>query len=395
MEMADKTLKKMEVFRGFIQIPATALCELVGNTRLPCSTTLNGYPAKLDKYGRLWSSYLKNRFPVGTEIVINKTEEGYHISPSDVSKANLASEMKNQDNIKPIDIDSESKSDVFYRVLQGDCVHHLKDGSISNIHLTFLDPPYRQGKDYRFFDDNQPAWKYWSWLKEILSKVYEVTVDGGAIYFMQREKNAEQVLRVLRKTGWKFQNLVVWKKKTSAVPVNSGFSKHYQIIAYATKGEKPRVFNRLRIDLPPLPEHKYEHENGVYLTDVWDDIRELTSGYFAGDEAIRDAQGKRVHIQQSPIALLLRIVLSSTLPRDTVFDPLAGTGTTLVVAYQLRRNSIGIEIDPNYVELIKKRLSFSRPSDNVSQYCDYYRFTPNLRKIWPLKGVVTEQRSLF
>jgi len=395
MEMADKTLKKMEVFRGFIQIPANALCELVGNTRLPRSTTLNGYPAKLDKYGRLWSSYLKNRFSVGTEIVINKSEEGYRISPSDIQKANLTSEMKHQDDMKPIDIDSESKLDVFYRVLQGDCVQHLKDGSISDIHLTFLDPPYRQGKDYRFFDDNQPVWKYWSWLKEILSKVYEVTVDGGAIYFMQREKNAEQVLRVLRKTGWKFQNLIVWRKKTSAVPVNSGFSKHYQIIAYATKGEKPRVFNRLRVDLPPLPEHKYEHENGVYLTDVWDDVRELTSGYFAGNEAIRDTQGKRVHVQQSPIALLLRIVLSSTLPGDTVFDPLAGTGTTLVVAYQLRRNSVGIEIDPNYVELIKKRLSLLRPSDNISQYCDYYRFTPNLRKIWPLKGVVTEQRSLF
>ena len=77
------------------------------------------------------------------------------------------------------------------------------------------------------------------------------------------------------------------------------------------------------MDLPPLPEHKYERENGVYLTDVWGDIRELTSGYFAGDEAIRDSKGSRVHTQQSPVALLLRIILSSTLPGDTVLDPLA------------------------------------------------------------------------
>jgi len=93
--------------------------------------------------------------------------------------------------------------------------------------------------------------------------------------------------------------------------------------------------------------------------------------------------------------LLLRIILSSTLPGDTVLDPLAGTGTTLVVAYQLGRNSIGIEIDPDYVKIIKKRLKFLRPSDAISKYYNYYRFTPNLREIWQLKDVITEQRRLL
>lgn len=88
------------------------------------------------------------------------------------------------------------------------------------------------------------------------------------------------------------------EKKTSAVPIETRFSKQYQIIVYAIKGKKPRIFNKIRIDPPPLPEHKYRHENGVYLTDVWDDIRELTSGYFAGDEAIRDHEGNRMHVQQ-------------------------------------------------------------------------------------------------
>ena len=282
----------------------------------------------------------------------------------------------------------------FARVLEGDCLIYLNEGSISNVHLTFLDPPYRQGKDYRFFDDNQPEEKYWNWLKKILSKVYDVTVEGGAIYFMQREKNAEEVLRVLRETKWVFQNLIIWKKKTSAVPSNFRFSKQYQIIAFATKGDKPRVFNKLRIDYPLSPEHKYPRKNGIYVPDVWDDIRELTSGYFAGDEAIRDSRGKRVHTQQSPIALLLRIILSSTLPGDTVLDPLAGTGTTLVVAKQLGRNSVGIEIDPEYVKIIKWRLESLRPSDDVSRYYNYYRFTPNLDEIWQLEKVTGQKRLL-
>jgi len=288
------------------------------------------------------------------------------------------------------------RTTTYNQVLEGDCLEYFSKGSISNIHLAFLDPPYRQGKEYRFFDDDQPIDRYWAWLAQILSEAYKATVEGGAIYFMQREKNAEQVLKLLRESGWTFQNLIIWKKKTSAVPSEFRFSKQHQIIVYATKGYKPRVFNKLRIDLPLLPEYKYERTNGVYLTDIWDDIRELTSGYFAGDEALRDSRGDRMHTQQSPIALLLRIVLSSTLPGDTVFDPLAGTGTTLVVAHQLKRNSIGIEIDPEYVKIIEMRLKSLRPADNVLRYYDYYKFTPNLKEIWPVEeAAIVEQGRLF
>nr|MBC8521209.1 site-specific DNA-methyltransferase [Methanomicrobia archaeon] len=187
-----------------------------------------------------------------------------------------------------------------YKILNGDCLEWLDKYSERNNHLTFVDPPFRQGKDYRFFDDNQPEEKYWDWLRDVLLKVYEITVEGGAVYFMQREKNTENVLKILRETGWTFQNLIIWKKKTSAVPSEVRYSKQYQVIAFATKGKKPRVFNKLRVDLPIPPEYKYKRPNGVYITDVWDDVRELTSGYFAGDEAIRDAKGDRVHTQQSP-----------------------------------------------------------------------------------------------
>lgn len=249
--MVSKILQHMEVLRGFIKVPAKSLSELMGENPLPLSTTLNGNPARLDKYGRLWSPFLRNKFAIGAKVELSKTENGFHVVSNEDKQENYTSEVRPQEETIPANAYSESKTNEYYRVLEGDCLNYLNDGSINNIHLTFLDPPYRQGKDYRFFDDNQPTWKYWSWLKEILHKVYNITTEGGAIYFMHREKNAEQVLRVLRKTGWQFQNLIIWKKKTSAVPCNSKFSKQYQIIAYAIKGEKPRVFNKLRIDLPP------------------------------------------------------------------------------------------------------------------------------------------------
>ena len=190
------------------------------------------------------------------------------------------------------------------------------------------------------------------------------------------------MLRALGDAGWTYQNLIIWKKKTSAVPCEFRFAKQYQVIAFATNGAKPRVFNKLRADLPLAPGHKHTRANGVFLTDVWDDIRELTSGYFAGDEAIRELNGDRAHVQQSPVALLLRILLSSSMPGDIILDPFAGTGTTLVVAEQLCRQSVGIEIDPKNVELIEKRLKQMRQADDVSKFRKYYRFTNDLSSIW-------------
>ncbi|MEW6086234.1 MAG: site-specific DNA-methyltransferase [Chloroflexota bacterium] len=274
------------------------------------------------------------------------------------------------------------------KIYEGNCLEILSSKKFSSlVDLTFLDPPFNQNKDYAHHDDNLSPEEYWGMMKDVCQKILAITSDGGAIYFMQREKNTEEVLRCLRESGWTLQNLIIWKKKTSAVPVASKFGKHYQIIAYATKGDKARVFNRLRIS-PPLPaNYKFERENGVFVTDVWDDIRELTSGYFAGDEAIREKNGERFHKQQSPIALLLRIILSSTQPTDTVLDPFAGTGTTLITAHQLNRHSIGIEIDPKNAKMIQKRLEEIREADDLEKYYQDYVYTENLPEIWGTKSL--------
>jgi DNA modification methylase len=250
------------------------------------------------------------------------------------------------------------------------------------VDMTFLDPPFNQQKDYALHDDNMSDVDYWTMMKNVCQYIYKVTKKGGCIYFMQREKNTEFVLQTLRETGWNFHNLIIWKKRTSAVPVKGKYGKQYQIIAYATKGEKAKTFHRLRIN-PPSPAHfKVPRENGIFVTDVWDDIRELTSGYFAGDEALRTEDGERFHKQQAPLALLLRMILTSTNVGDTVLDPFAGTGTTAVTALQLQRHSIAIEIDPVNVECINNRLKNIREADILQKYYRNYIFTENLASIW-------------
>ena len=66
------------------------------------------------------------------------------------------------------------------------------------------------------------------------------------------------------------------------------------------------------------------------------------------------------HPTQKPIALLERIILSSSKEGDTILDPFLGSGTTSVVAEALKRNSIGIEKNTEYYEIAKKRIDFMK-----------------------------------
>jgi len=282
-------------------------------------------------------------------------------------------------------------------IIKDDCAHYL-DKTAYSFDLTFLDPPFNQKKEYNSHNDNMEPSEYWNWMNSICKKIFDKTNEGGAIYFMQREKNVKEVLITLENTGWTFQNLIIWKKKTSAVPANTKFGKHYQIIAFATKGKRPRLFNKLRIDPPLLVTEKYKRENGIYVTDIWDDIRELTSGYFAGDEPLRLPSGERLHNQQSPIQLLLRIVLSSSLPGDFVLDPFSGTATTNIVARQLNRNSICIEKDDINYQFCQKRLNEFRDVDSIDRFKEDYKYTENLQEIWgtsDIKVLNPPQYTLF
>jgi len=275
--------------------------------------------------------------------------------------------------------------DTLCEIVEGNCYDWIDENPDVSFHLTFLDPPFNRKKSYRLYYDNRRFDKYWAEIDELLSEIYNRTCYGGSIYFMHREKQIEYLLAALGDTKWNIKNLIIWKKQTSPPPSCNHFNRNYQVIAYAIKGKQPKVFNKLKIDAPQPPHHKKPKKDGFFLTGVWDDIKELSSGYFAGKEAIRDIEGTRIHLQQTPIALLLRIILSSTIPGNTVFDPMAGTGTTAIVSSQLGRKSINVELDPFNVQIMRERLEIVNPADNIMQHYNYYRYTPELKTIWSEK----------
>ena len=98
---------------------------------------------------------------------------------------------------------------------------------------------------------------------------------------------------------------------------------------------------------------------------------------------------------------MIRIILSSTNPGDVVLDPFAGSGTTLVVASQLNRKSIGIELDPCNVKIIRDRLAEERKVDDVSRFLKDYACTDGFEAIFGQresvlsKSLATDQIELF
>ena len=75
-----------------------------------------------------------------------------------------------------------------------------------------------------------------------------------------------------------------------------------------------------------------------------------------GKERLRGENGRALHPTQKPEKLLELIILASSNEGDLVLDPFFGTGTTGFVAERMNRTWIGIEMNPDYVNLAQKRI---------------------------------------
>ncbi len=78
----------------------------------------------------------------------------------------------------------------------------------------------------------------------------------------------------------------------------------------------------------------------------------------------RPAGGINDHPAVMPMTLARRCILITSRPGDVVLDPYAGSGTTLLAAQELGRNWVGIELKPDYVDLIERRIAASAGLEN-------------------------------
>jgi len=130
------------------------------------------------------------------------------------------------------------------------------------------------------------------------------------------------------------QNLCVWAK------TNGGMGSFYR-----SQHELIGVFSRSAQFQNNIQLGKF----GRYRTNVWT-YPGVTSFGATRTEDLAD------HPTVKPTQLVADIILDCTSIGDTVFDPFLGSGTTLLAAEQTKRRGIGIELDPQYVDVAIRRL---------------------------------------
>lgn len=73
------------------------------------------------------------------------------------------------------------------------------------------------------------------------------------------------------------------------------------------------------------------------------------------------------HPGKFPETLVSKFIELFTKPGDTVFDPMAGTGSTLIASFQTGRNAYGVDLNKEFVEITKKRIEQVNPTTTLFQ----------------------------
>ena len=263
------------------------------------------------------------------------------------------------------------------------------------IKLIYLDPPFNTGSDSFKYNDrfNESAWL--TFMKNRLEVAKDLLAETGNI-FIHIDINENHKLKVLADNIFGKSNFVeeiIWSygsasggRAAGAKPVNihdyilhyaknypvrkqnksyTPYSKEYINNWFKYKDEDGRVYQRRQRGKDeqgnPIWHKQYlDESNGVPLTTVWTDIKQV----YANPQAYKEANRSSSEIEfdfgnsgQKPEKLLKRILEMSSDPGDIVLDFFGGSGTTAAVSLKLRRKFITVEQIDSQVEIEIKRLS--------------------------------------
>lgn len=241
------------------------------------------------------------------------------------------------------------------KLVQGDTIQLLKDMEPNSVDLIFADPPYNlSGKDYLTCKNgkiavcNKGEWDQIDNIHEFnrdwVEGCIRVLKDNGTIWISGTLHNHPSIGVTLKKLNlWIINDIIWFKPNASPLIQKNRFAPSTELIWVASKSKK-YYFN-------------YEMarclNNGKQMRNLW----ELSA-----------ERHKTFHPTEKPEKLLERIILIGSEEGDTVLDPFMGSGTTGVVAKQLNRNFIGIELDENYFKMAKNRIEKTYTKESLLSY---------------------------
>ncbi|HEV8678759.1 MAG TPA: site-specific DNA-methyltransferase [Stellaceae bacterium] len=248
-------------------------------------------------------------------------------------------------------------------ILEGDCraaMAVLPEGSVD---LVFADPPYNlqltgelHRPDNSRVDGVADDWDKFSDFAEYdrftrgwLAAARRVLKPSGALWVIGSYHNVFRIGAAVQDLGFWILNDIVWRK-TNPMPNFRGrrFTNAHETLLWCAHSREAR--------------YTFNYEAMKALNDELQMRSDWLIPLCGGPERLRGGDGRKAHPTQKPEALLHRVLLASTRPGDTVLDPFFGTGTTGAVAKRLGRRFIGIEQDPAYVALARRRIAAVRPA---------------------------------
>lgn len=213
-----------------------------------------------------------------------------------------------------------------------------------SVDLIVADPPYNLGKDYGNNRDLRAWHEYEEFTRSWLTQSVRVLKNTGTIYVFMGVRFISDLFRIMEDDFLlNFNGWITWHY-TQGMGRRMGFSPRHEDILYFTKSTN-YTFN---LDDVRVPQKYYRERNnmaGANPGDVW----QFSHVHYCSAE-------REQHPTQKPEALIERIIGASSNPTDLVLDPFVGSGTTCKVANVLGRKWIGIDINPEYINMAQRRI---------------------------------------
>ena len=260
-------------------------------------------------------------------------------------------------------------------IILGDCKDELKKLDDNSIDLIFTSPPYADSRKNTYGGIHPD--KYVEWFLPISEQLLRVLKPTGTFVLNIKEKAANgerhtyvmELILAMRKQGWLWTEEFIWHKK-NCYPGKwpNRFRDAWERLLQFNKATK---FNMYQEEvMVPVGDWAKGRLRNLSETDKTRDNAKNGSGFGKNVSNWLNRQmvyptnvlhlatecNNKNHSAVFPDELPEWFIKLFTKEKDIVLDPFMGSGTTIFVAKRMLRNSIGIEILPEYYEMVKSKI---------------------------------------